>query len=137
MKIQPIKHLAVLIIVLLFTSCYDRDIIDSKEFNHSIPTVENLQCTNDGNSVKLTWDIPSTIPDDIKRPIEVQIQVVENDIYRQKVTLAEVNPGKATINVDADKKYRFIVKLQGFIKDESRAVGESEKVVSASAIVEK
>ncbi|MGI6243829.1 MAG: DUF4945 domain-containing protein [Prevotella sp.] len=129
-----LKYFCMVLLTTLVASCYDRDVIDSKEFNHSMPAVENLQCTDQGNKVTLTWDIPDVIPDDIVRPISVDIQVVENNIYRQKITLDE-DKNTTDIDIDADKEYHFIVKLVGVIKTENRLKGESDRVYSPGVIV--
>ena len=126
----------VCLLMLLFTAsgCYDRDIIDGKEFNHSLPKVENLTCTMRQDTAVLAWNIPTPIPADIRRPIEVKVQVVENDIYRQTLTAPEA---KSTLQfkTDATKKYRFIVKLFGHIKPQNRVTGESDRIYSEGVIV--
>jgi hypothetical protein len=136
MKYQHIKYICLFLIGIVVTSCYDRDVIDHKEFNHSMPAVENLECTDNGSSVHLSWTIPASIPEDIVRPIEVRIQVVENDIYKQIVTVSEA-VNQADINTEPGKSYHFIVKLVGNIKDEDRMLGESSRVYSEGVIVKK
>lgn len=135
MKDKNIKYLCVLFAILLMVSCYDRDIIDSKEFNHFLPPVENLTLKDAVNCVTLSWTVPSDIPEDIVRPAKIEIQVVENDIYKQKVTLNETDPSHADINVEAGKAYRFIVKMTSSIKNENRVTGESDQIYSKGVIV--
>ena len=72
---------------LLFTGCYDRDVVGSKGTHYILPKVENLDYSVQGNTVKLTWQIPDNIPDEFLRPLEVSIQKVENDIYRDVITI--------------------------------------------------
>ena len=121
--------------LILFTGCYDRDIIDRKDFNHSLPKVENLSYTQQGNVITLSWQISDNIPEDFKRPLEASIQVVENGIYRQKVSvLNEVKSANITIN--PDKEYRFIVKLLGFLTAEAREEGFTDRVFSEGAVIE-
>ena len=121
--------------LILFTGCYDRDIIDRKDFNHSLPKVENLSYTQQGNVITLSWQISDNIPEDFKRPLEASIQVVENGIYRQKVSvLNEVKSANITIN--PDKEYRFIVKLLGFLTAEAKEEGFSDRVFSEGAVIE-
>ena len=50
------KLIIVTLILVLFTGCYDRDIIDRKDFNHSLPKVENLSYTLEGNGYTLMAD---------------------------------------------------------------------------------
>ena len=121
--------------LILFTGCYDRDIIDRKDFNHSLSKVENLSYTQQGNVITLSWQIPDNIPEDFRRPLETSIQVVENGIYRQKVSvLNEVKSANITIN--PDKEYRFIVKLLGFLTAEAREEGFTDRVFSEGAVIE-
>lgn len=42
---------------LLFTGCYDRDVVGSKGTHYILPKVENLDYSVQGNTVKLTWQI--------------------------------------------------------------------------------
>ena len=66
-----------LLVVLSLSSCYDRDVLDDKGLNYFIPTPENVQYIQDNaTTVTLTWSIPSVIPEDFRRPISVQIQIV-------------------------------------------------------------
>ena len=121
--------------LILFTGCYDRDIIDRKDFNHSLSKVENLSYTQQGNVITLSWQIPDNIPEDFRRPLETSIQVVENGIYRQKVSVFnEVKSANITIN--PDKEYRFIVKLLGFMTAEAREEGFTDRVFSEGAVIE-
>ena len=135
MKDKKIKYLCALFAILLMASCYDRDIIDSKEFNHFMPPVENVTLQNADNSVTLSWTVPKDIPEDIVRPARIEIQVVENGIYRQKVTLSETDPSHADIKVEAGKPYRFIIKMVSSIKNENRVKGESDQIYSKGVIV--
>lgn len=50
---------------LLFTGCYDRDVVGSKGTHYILPKVENLDYSVQGNTVKLTWQIPDNIPDEV------------------------------------------------------------------------
>jgi hypothetical protein len=130
-----IKIVVVTLIAIQFTGCYDRDIIELKEFDHSLPKVENLEYTKQGNQVNLTWKIPATVSADFKRPLEVSIQVVENNIYRQKVIVANENTS-ASIATTASKKYRFVVKLLGYLTDQAREEGKTDRVYSEGQIIE-
>jgi hypothetical protein len=135
MVMRKIKNLIILAIILvLYTGCYDRDIIDRKEFNHSLPQVENLTYMLEGNVVKLSWQIPDNVSKDFSRPLEVSIQVVEDDIYRQRLSVYdEMNTAEVTI--DPNKKYRFIVKLLGFMTPEAKEEGFTDRVFSEGLII--
>ena len=109
---------------LLFTGCYDRDVVGSKGTHYILPKVENLDYSVQGNTVKLTWQIPDNIPDEFLRPLEVSIQKVENDIYRDVIT------------IDANKRYRFVVKLVGNLTDEVVETGISSRIYSEGQVID-
>ncbi len=67
--------------------------------------------------MKLTWQIPDNIPDEFLRPLEVSIQKVENDIYRDVITIGNEGTFAEGIAIDANKRYRFVVKLVGNLTD--------------------
>lgn len=128
------KLIIVALILVLFTGCYDRDIIDRKDFNHSLPKVENLSYTLEGNVVRLSWQIPDNIPQNFNRPLEASIQVVEDDIYRQRFSVFdEIN--SAAITIDPNKEYRFIVKLLGFLTPEAKEEGFTDRVFSEGVVI--
>ena len=130
-----IKVFIITLSIILFTSCYDRDVVDHKEFDHSLPKVENLKYTKNAEVVKLTWQIPANISDDFRKPLEVSIQVVENDIYRQKLIIGGGNTS-ADVTIDTSKKYRFIVKLLGHLTNEAREDGITDRVYSEDSVIE-
>lgn len=134
MKITA-KLLIAFLILVLVKGCYDRDIIDMKDFSHSLPVVENLTVTQQGNIATLTWQVPGNISDSFNRPIEVTVQVVEDDIYRQNIVVFDENTS-LEIEIDPTKDYRFIVKLLGFLTSEAREHGFTERVFSDGVIVE-
>ena len=94
-----------------------------------------MEYTKQGNQVNLTWKIPGTVSADFKRPLEVSIQVVENNIYRQKVIVGNENTS-ASIATNASKKYRFVVKLLGYLTDQAREEGKTDRVYSEGQVIE-
>ncbi|MEL7585841.1 MAG: DUF4945 domain-containing protein [Prolixibacteraceae bacterium] len=132
---KNLKVLIVALVTLLFSGCYDRDIVDFKEFDHALPKVENLNYTKQGDVIQLTWQIPATVSDDFRRPLEVSIQVVENNIYRQKIIVGNGSTF-ADIPTTAGKKYRFVVKLLGYLTEEAREEGKTDKVFSEGQVIE-
>lgn len=130
-----IKVFIVTLTVILFAGCYDRDIVEYKEFNHSLPKVDNLNYIKDGEVIRLTWQMPSNISDDFKRPLEVSIQVVENNVYRQIVIVENENTF-VDILTDTNKKYRFVVKLLGYLTEDAQERGKPERVYSEGQVVE-
>ena len=130
-----VKLFIVMFTLIIFTNCYDRDIIDRKDFNHTLSSVENLAVKQEGNSAIITWQFPNDISDNFRRPVEVSIQVVEDNIYRQKVTLFEEET-RAEIVIDPTKEYRFVVKLVGFLVPDAREEGFTDRVFSDGNIAE-
>lgn len=123
------KVFLVAFISLLFASCYDRDVIDSKGIHYPLPKVEeNLDYSKSGNTVKLTWQIPDNIPTEFVKPLEISVQKVENDIYTDKITITNEGTSTDNIAIDASKKYRFIVKLVGSLNDDAKQAGISSKI---------
>lgn len=130
------KVFLVAFISLLFASCYDRDVIDSKGIHYPLPKVENLDYSKSGNTVKLTWQIPDNIPAEFVRPLEISVQKVENDIYTDKITITNEGTSTDNIAIDASKKYKFIVKLVGSLNDDAKQAGISSKIFSEGQVVE-
>lgn len=130
-----LKLFIVTLSLIILAGCYDRDIVDRKDFNYSLPTVENLSVTQQSNKAILTWTIPADISESFRRPIEVSIQVVENDIYRQKIAVFDEETSRE-IEIDPTKDYKFIVKLLGFLTTDAREDGFTDRVLSDGVIVE-
>lgn len=123
-----------LLAVLSLSSCYDRSVLDDKGLNYFMPMAENVQYTRNNNTVTLTWNIPAEIPEEFQRPIAVQIQVVENDIYKDKITLVNEETSYS-FAIDPAQKYRYIIKLVGTFTDEAQETGRTTSVTSESVIV--
>jgi hypothetical protein len=129
-------------VCLCITSCYDRSVLDSKE-GVSLPAVTNLQSTRSGNLVTLSWGIPSDIPAEISRPLNVNVQVLR---YRPGVLSAtrvdtRTLPGEPvttdyTIPDDVDNvgyEYHIVVKLTGNLKES--VYGYSSQIFSPGQTV--
>ncbi len=136
MIMKNIVKLFITILTLTFlTGCYDREIIDRKDFNYSLPTIDNLSVTQQDGKAILSWQIPSNISDSFNRPLEVSVQVVEDDIYRQRFSVFGEGTG-AEVDIDPTKEYRFVVKLLGFLTPEAKMEGFTDRVYSDGVIVE-
>lgn len=132
---KKITTLFIMLLAVLSTSgCYDRSVLDDKGLDYFMPKAENVQFTRDDATVTLTWEFPAEIPDVFKRPIAVQIQVVENDIYRDKITLVNEETSHS-FTIDAAKKYRYVVKLAGTFTDEAQEAGRTFGVTSEGVVV--
>lgn len=124
-----------LLVVLSLSSCYDRDVLDDKGLNYFMPVPENVQYTkSNADAVTLTWNIPSTIPSEFRRPIAVQIQVVENNIYRDRVNLTNEETSRS-FTIDPAKKYHYIVKLVGTFTEENQVTGRTPSITSEGVVV--
>ena len=135
MKRFSVHVLLVILTIGLFSSCYDRGIVDEKDFDHSLPNVEGLDYTKSGNTVTVTWGFPADISPAFRRPLEVSIQKVEDDIYRDVI----ITGGEGTsvqITIDPGKSYRFVVKLAGNLSDEARETGKPDRVYSSGLVLE-
>ncbi len=135
MKRFSVHVLLVILTVGLFSSCYDRGIVDAKDFDYSLPNVEELAYTKTGNTVKITWDFPTDISPAFRRPLEVSIQKIENDIYRDVIIAGGENT-LAEIPIDPSMSYRFVVKLAGNLSDEARETGKPDRVYSSGLVLD-
>src|SRR5690606_14838548 len=135
MKRVSVHVLLCIFTVGLFSSCYDRGIVDAKDFDHSLPNVEALNYTKTGNTVTITWDLPANVSPAFRSPLEVSIQKVENDIYRDVIIVG--GEGKSfNIDIDPNKSYRFVVKLAGNLSDDARETGKPDRVYSSGLVHE-
>lgn len=126
---------ALMLAVLSLSSCYDRDVLDDKGLNYFMPVPENVQYTQDNaTTVTLTWSIPTTIPDEFRRPVSTLIQVVENNIYRDKITLVNEETS-CSFTIDPAKEYHYIVKLVGTFTEENQEAGRTSSVTSKGVVV--
>lgn len=131
----------VLLAVVLFSGCCDRSVLDDKGLNYYMPMPENVQYTMAGDKMILTWDFPE-IPAEYQTPVAVSIQKVENNVYRDVVTLTAGETTTKDFKDDngiftraADKTYRFIVKLRGTFKPEFQEKGRTSTVTSDGVVV--
>lgn len=62
------------------------------------------------------------------------IQIVENNIYRDRITLVNEETSH-TFTIDPAKKYRYIVKLVGTFTEENQETGRTSTVTSEGVIV--
>ncbi len=123
---MKVKIFIVLTSLFLFSAC-EYDIIDSKP-GEPIDTVSNLKYTISGQQVTLTWDLPSSYPDDIIKPVSVFIRVTRISKEKESAEYplyshGALNAGTFTITddpksfiynqYDPNYIYRFVVKIVG------------------------
>lgn len=105
----------ILILSILFCSgCYKDEIIDSKP-GEAIDPVSNLEYSIADENVILTWDLPSTYPDDIVEPVSVQIRTSIDGQSGGTVVLEEAPESYTFSSYDSSKEYRFTVKVIGAV----------------------
>ena len=122
----------VLLAVVLFSGCCDRSVLDDKGLNYYMPMPENVQYTQSGDQVTLTWSYPE-IPDEYQS-VSVGIQAVENNIYMAKTTLSNGETSQ-TFTLTDGVTYRYVVKLTGTFKPEFQEKGRTSTVTSDGVVV--
>lgn len=122
----------VLLAVVLFSGCCDRSVLDDKGLNYYMPMPENVQYTQSGDQVTLTWSYPE-IPAEYQS-VSVGIQAVENNIYKAKTTLSNGETSQ-TFTLTDGVTYRYVVKLTGTFKPEFQEKGRTSTVTSDGVVV--
>ena len=99
---------------ILLQGCVSDDIIDSKP-GEAMPPVDNLQFDIQGSEVELTWDLPQSIPEDIIRPLSVQIRVTADGQNSGTFVLNNAPESFVHQGYDPAKSYRVTVKVFGSV----------------------
>jgi len=130
------KIIFAIISLVLLTGCYDREVIDAKEFNYSLPALTEISHTMlNPKIVRFTWVYPEDISEDFQTPVEVQIQVVENGIYKQIVNVDKGAVAK-NVTINPDISYKFMFRLLGYLKEEVKETGKTDRVFSPNTTYE-
>ena len=103
-----------ILLLLVFTGCKKEGMITSKP-GESINPVTNLQGAVTNNSINLTWKLPTTLPNDIVKPVSVLINISMDGQNRGTVTLENAPESYIYTPYDASKKYKFTVKVIGAV----------------------
>jgi hypothetical protein len=98
--------------ILFCTSCKKYEIINSKP-GTPISPVTNLAYAITNNNVNLTWNLPSTLPDDIIKPVSVLIEISKDGVSMDPVTLENEPTSYTYSSYDSSSKYSFTVKIVG------------------------
>lgn len=129
---MKIKTLLILSLLFEISSC-GYDVLDSKP-GDPINTVSNLNYTISGSQVTLTWDLPTSYPNDVIQPVSIFIRVTKGskDNISNEYPLYNpnaLNAGTFTIDdaptsfvydqYDPNFTYRFTVKVMARINVES------------------
>jgi len=131
---KVIYILSIVFVILTTNSCYDRDIIDSKD-GVILPEVTDLKSTiANSNEVTLTWSIPSSgISDEVARPLSVYIQVYRGAVREYQISLTDEPVTWKYTLAEPTAKYRIVVKMQGKLKEKS--YGKSDEIYSLGQTV--
>jgi len=72
-----------------------------------------------GSNVNLTWQLPSSYPDDIIEPVEVQVKISVNGQNAGTHVLSNAPENYTYTPYDPSKNYRFTVKVMGEVSTEN------------------
>jgi len=100
--------------ILIFSGCTKDSVLDSKP-GEPIKPVTNLNYTIVDTNVNLTWDLPSSIPADIVKPISIYIQVRRDNVPVLSVTLEDAAVSYVYDSYDSSRQYIIIVKVMGVV----------------------
>ncbi|MDR1920041.1 MAG: DUF4945 domain-containing protein [Tannerellaceae bacterium] len=124
---KRICFLQIILLASLLTSCIDREIIDAKD-GISLPAVSELRSSLNGDEVNIQWSNPSQIPDLIRRPHSVYIQVYKGSTLEYQIALGDEPTSWTYTLAEPELKYRVIVKTLGWLKE--KPYGESDEIYS-------
>lgn len=98
--------------VLFCSACYKEEIITSKP-GQPIGTVTNLEHSISDSNINLTWKLPSSLPNDIIKPVSVLMIVSIDDQNKGSMVLENAPESYTYTPYDPAKKYKFTVKVMG------------------------
>lgn len=128
-----VKYIILICVLLTFTQCYDRDVLGHKD-GVSLPEVTGLQTSLAGNTVTLTWNLPSNISDEVNQPISVFVQIYKGTV-RESFHYLRNDPTTFSYTLEEPQKsYRAVVKLEGTLKNPE--YGKSSYILSLGQTVE-
>lgn len=108
---KSIFYISILSMMFCF-GCYEEELITSKPGGEIIGPVTNLDYSIVEEGVHLTWDLPSSYPEDVIEPVNVEINVSVDGIEEGgAITLVEAPTSYTFTEYDPSKKYRFTVKI--------------------------
>jgi hypothetical protein len=101
--------------VLLYSGCYEDEIIDSKP-GEAIDPVTDLEYAIAETHVNLRWEFPSAYPEDILQPVSVLVRITVDGQTEGTVILEEAPVSYTYTAYDPSKTYRFTVKVVGAVE---------------------
>jgi hypothetical protein len=91
----------------------DRDEVLPSKPGEAISPVEDLQYTTGTSDVILTWQLPSSYPDNTVQPVSVQIKLSIDGQNAGTFVLPNAPERYTYSPYDPSKEYRFTVKVVG------------------------
>ncbi len=119
---NKIAFLILIYSVFMFSAC-EYEIIDSKP-GESISPVTNLSYSVSGDEVMLTWDLPSSYPDDIAQPVSVMVRITRDGNNAGTVVLDEAPESYTYDSYDPSQTFKFIVKVRGEVDTDDPNVSD-------------
>jgi hypothetical protein len=104
--------------LFIFSAC-EYEIIDSKP-GQPINPISNLSHSISGSNLTLTWNLPSSYPEDIIQPISVMIRITRNGQNAGEQVLQGAPVSFIYNSYDPESTYKFIVKVKGAVNTEDR-----------------
>ncbi len=106
---------------LFYTACQKDEIITSKP-GEAISPVTNLEHSILDTNINLTWKLPATLQADIIKPVSVFIIMSVDGQNKGNVVLENAPETYTYSPYDAEKKYKFTVKVMGKVDTKSPTV---------------
>lgn len=104
-------------------SACEYEIIDSKP-GESISPVTNLSHSVSEDEVMLTWDLPSSYPDDIVQPVSVMIRITRDGNNAGTVVLDDAPESYTYDAYDPSQTFKFTVKVRGEVDTDDPNVSD-------------
>lgn len=109
--------------MILFTACNDAEILEPT-YGEPIDPVTNLEYSISGNTLTITWDLPSSFPDDIIQPVSVYLVIDDGGPRPMAMVLGDAPESFIFEGYNPEMSYRITVKVRGDVdKDISEAAG--------------
>lgn len=116
-------YLTFVLAMISFTACNDADIFEPV-YGDPIDPVTDLQYSISGNTVTITWVLPSSYPDDIIQPVSVNLVIDDGGPRPMALVLPEAPESFVYEGYNPEMSYGVTVKVRGDVdKDKSEAVG--------------
>lgn len=123
-----------LLLVLLASSCIDREILESKD-GVVLPPVTGLRSTiQDNKNITVSWINPTTIPDAVQRPISIYVQVYRGGTLEYQRALPDEPDSWQYTLAEPDDKYRVVIKTYGYLKE--KETGKSDEIYSLGQTID-